>query len=387
MSQSVCAIMRWRRSGGMWKGAPGGGNGLLEPPPFPAGRETHHAGEHMDGLVLAQVVLEAEGVTLVDVQDLADVAVGVRPDELVSPGLLDADGLDRGHGQRAGITAAGLRSSRSTSRRKRLAASLSWNAPTRTRYQVPLAPRFASITYGFRPAPRARAPRRTAAARSCEAPTWTVKLPSSRGGGGSGAAVAGGTCTARSGGGTTVGCRGGEGTTDVARTGSGFSTRSWAFSAGASLTLPSAGREETAGDFGFRACASSGARSPAAAGACIEEIFFPSRIPSENTPARSSSAHSASATTCRSSRESSILSRSRSTSRTGAGVPDRGGCPLLLFRDRSVHPVRRTDPQHRQRVRQRLLPRPDQDQARVGLARVVSDHALRLLVLGVVAVA
>src|ERR1700737_3015072 len=140
MSQSVCAIMRWRRSGGMWKGAPGGGNGLLEPPPFPAGLETHHAGQHMDGLVLAQVVLEAEGVTLVDVQDLADVAVGVRPDELVSPGLLDANGLDGGHGQCAGITAGGLRSSRSTSRRKRLAPPLSGSAPRGARTQAPLEP-------------------------------------------------------------------------------------------------------------------------------------------------------------------------------------------------------------------------------------------------------
>src|SRR5882762_5497024 len=304
-------------------------DGLLQLLTFPAGLEAHHAGQHMDGLVLAQVVLEAEGLTLVDVQDLADVAVGVRPDELVSPGLLDSDRLDRGHGQCVGITAAALRSSRSTSKRKRLAASLSGNAPTRTRYQVPLAPRFASITYGLRPAPRARASRRAASPRSREAPTWTAKLPSSRGGGVSCATVAGGTCTARSGGGTTVGCRAGEGTTDAVRTGSGLSTRSCAFSAGATLTLPSAGgapREGTAGDSGLRARASRAARSPAAgAGACIEEILFPSRIPSENTPARSSSAQSASATTCRSSRESSILSRSRSTSRTGAGVPDRAG--------------------------------------------------------------
>src|SRR6267378_3932378 len=50
-------------------------------------------------------------------------------------------------------------------------------------------------------------------------------------------------------GGTTIGCRAGGATTDAVRTGSGFSTRSWTFSAGATLTLPSAGgalREGTA---------------------------------------------------------------------------------------------------------------------------------------------
>src|SRR5579862_2299074 len=41
-----------------------------------------------DRLVLQIVVLQAEGVAFVDVDHLADVAIGFGPMELVSPGLL-----------------------------------------------------------------------------------------------------------------------------------------------------------------------------------------------------------------------------------------------------------------------------------------------------------
>jgi len=61
-----------------------------------------------------------------------------------------ADGFVLGHLEvsphRAGITTADVRSSRSTSRRKRSADSLSAKAPTRTRYQIPLPGRRASAT-------------------------------------------------------------------------------------------------------------------------------------------------------------------------------------------------------------------------------------------------
>src|SRR5205814_8143712 len=100
------------------EGAAGVEDGLPQLLAFPAGLEPHHAGQHMDRLVLAQVVLEAEGLTLVDVQDLADVAVGVRPDELVSLRLLVPAGYDRGHGPFAGTTATTSRNSRSPCRRK-----------------------------------------------------------------------------------------------------------------------------------------------------------------------------------------------------------------------------------------------------------------------------
>src|SRR6266571_4818519 len=48
--------------------------------------------QHVDRLVLLVVVLQTQDVAGLDVEDLADVAVGLRPDELVAPGLLDAIG-------------------------------------------------------------------------------------------------------------------------------------------------------------------------------------------------------------------------------------------------------------------------------------------------------
>src|SRR5207302_292957 len=62
-----------------------------------AGLEPDGAGEHVQRLVLALVVLQAQGMPLADVEDLPHVTIGPRPDELVSPGLFDADGLDRRH--------------------------------------------------------------------------------------------------------------------------------------------------------------------------------------------------------------------------------------------------------------------------------------------------
>ena len=56
--------------------------------------ETHRPGEEVDRLVLLTVVLPAERVTLGDVQDLPDVTLGVGPDELVAPGLVDAPGIE-----------------------------------------------------------------------------------------------------------------------------------------------------------------------------------------------------------------------------------------------------------------------------------------------------
>ena len=45
------------------------------------------AGEQIDRLVLDVVVLHGQGLICLDVQDLANVVVGVRPNRLVSPWL------------------------------------------------------------------------------------------------------------------------------------------------------------------------------------------------------------------------------------------------------------------------------------------------------------
>src|SRR5205814_962659 len=46
------------------------------------------AREDVDRLILLIVILQREHVARLDMQDLADVAIGLRPDELVSPGLV-----------------------------------------------------------------------------------------------------------------------------------------------------------------------------------------------------------------------------------------------------------------------------------------------------------
>src|SRR5262249_50043214 len=55
--------------------------------------ERHLAARDEDRFLLHAMVLEREPLADLDVQDLADVVSGFRPDELVAPGLLDA--LDR----------------------------------------------------------------------------------------------------------------------------------------------------------------------------------------------------------------------------------------------------------------------------------------------------
>src|SRR2546430_7742836 len=69
-----------------------------------------------------------------------------------------------------------------------------------------------------------------------------------------------------------------------------------------------------------------------------------------------------------------------------AGVPEGGRSPLLFVRGGRVHPIRSGKPEHRQRVGQRLLHRPEQKETRRHLAGVVGDHPLGLLVLRVIAV-
>src|ERR1041385_5222602 len=54
------------------------------------------AREHVDRFVLLVVVLQRQDVSGLDVEDLADVAVGASPDELVAPGFFHAIG-EGGH--------------------------------------------------------------------------------------------------------------------------------------------------------------------------------------------------------------------------------------------------------------------------------------------------
>jgi hypothetical protein len=61
-----------------------------------SGAEDQLAPEDVHRLVLAVVVLQAEHVAGAHVKDLADVAVGAGPDELIAPRLLDSVG-DVGH--------------------------------------------------------------------------------------------------------------------------------------------------------------------------------------------------------------------------------------------------------------------------------------------------
>jgi len=46
--------------------------------------------QHVNRLVLLVVILQTEHVPRLDMQDLTDVAIGFRPDQLVAPRLLDA---------------------------------------------------------------------------------------------------------------------------------------------------------------------------------------------------------------------------------------------------------------------------------------------------------
>src|SRR5690242_5724066 len=59
-------------------------------PDHPAISEHHLAAEHIDRFVLLVVILQAEHVPLLDMQNLTHVAVGMSPENLVAPGLVDA---------------------------------------------------------------------------------------------------------------------------------------------------------------------------------------------------------------------------------------------------------------------------------------------------------
>src|SRR5439155_18647606 len=58
----------------------------------PLDTENDLAREHVNRFVLLAVVLQRQDVSGLDVQDLADVAVGPGPDQLVAPGLWNAVG-------------------------------------------------------------------------------------------------------------------------------------------------------------------------------------------------------------------------------------------------------------------------------------------------------
>src|SRR5262245_3427855 len=51
--------------------------------------QDNFARQHVDRLVLLVVILQRQHLAGLDVQDLADVLVGLRPDDLVAPGLVD----------------------------------------------------------------------------------------------------------------------------------------------------------------------------------------------------------------------------------------------------------------------------------------------------------
>src|SRR5712691_11445296 len=287
------------------------------------------AGEEVDRLVLGAVVLQAERVSRADVEDLADVPVGVRPDQLVTPGLLDAHGLVLGHPevpQRAGMTTADVRSSRSTSRRKRSADSLSAKAPTRTRYQTPFPGRRASATHALSPTAAARAASWAASAPSCKAPSWTVNLPGSAGGSGSAGGPSGVTATVRAG--ATLTVVGGGGSSFFAASGRAGAAATVDSAAGFGAAGPGSGTAAALGGALRCACAlcsSRATRSPASAGCGdLRAICIPTSSPSANIPASNSNAPTANAATCRSSMVSSIFSRSRRPSIL-ASVPSRAG--------------------------------------------------------------
>ncbi len=63
--------------------------------PLAADLERDRAAEDAHRLLLLAVVLEAQGLAGAHVEDLADVALGARPDDLVPPGLGDVLGPDR----------------------------------------------------------------------------------------------------------------------------------------------------------------------------------------------------------------------------------------------------------------------------------------------------
>ena len=87
MSQSVIAVMRWTVPGVTWTASPSFISRLTSSSAF-LDLEQHPSGPEEDRLVLLVVVLQAERVAGVDVNQLADVAIGLRPVQLVAPRLV-----------------------------------------------------------------------------------------------------------------------------------------------------------------------------------------------------------------------------------------------------------------------------------------------------------
>ena len=88
MSLSSIAVMRWMVFGVMWTRSPGSISRFTSVVAF-LNLEEQPARVQVDRLVLQVVILEAEGVAGVDVNQLADVAIRLRPVQLVAPRLLD----------------------------------------------------------------------------------------------------------------------------------------------------------------------------------------------------------------------------------------------------------------------------------------------------------
>src|SRR6266699_2850394 len=63
------------------------GHGPLDQRVAPLNPQDDFARQHVNGFVLLVVILQRQDVSGLDVQDLADVAVGPGPDQLVPPGL------------------------------------------------------------------------------------------------------------------------------------------------------------------------------------------------------------------------------------------------------------------------------------------------------------
>src|SRR5204863_8330526 len=68
------------------------GHGPLDQRVAPLNAQDDLARQHVNGFVLLVVILQRQDVSGLDVQDLADVAVGPGPDQLVAPGLWNAVG-------------------------------------------------------------------------------------------------------------------------------------------------------------------------------------------------------------------------------------------------------------------------------------------------------
>ncbi len=91
-SQSSIAVMRCTVPGVTWK-RPQRRDLVFHQLAVLLDLEQELARQQHDRLVLLVVVLKAERVALVDVDDLADVAVGLRPVQLVAPRFVDARNL------------------------------------------------------------------------------------------------------------------------------------------------------------------------------------------------------------------------------------------------------------------------------------------------------